>query len=336
MDEKEIKVMVCGLGRIGWRHAVCARETDGSRLVAVCDASEEVCQKAAEQWDVPAFGSLEAMLEEGEADLLVIASPSHLHFEMTKAGLEKGCHVMVEKPMADDAGQAYEMIRMAREKGLYLTVNQSLRYQSDAMEVFRLVRSGAIGEVRSVYRGINEKMKERTDWQIWRKYNGGAVANRGVHLLDALLQVVSSPPTEVFASMQRIIDQGDAEDAYKIVVKFADDTIGEVEAYRGYFNKPYWLVCGTEGTILVEQTAPVAGIQMKNRSGEESVKEVNFATDIPKLDLHYRELIGNLRKGLAPPVDPLQVLTQIQIVDAARESQAQGGSVALPREIPSA
>ena len=97
--ERPIKFAVAGLGRIGERHVRQAVRIDGFELTAVCDTSKEVRKKFAAAVDFEGFKTFDdyrKMLDAGLADVAVIATPSHLHYEMTLAALDAGCNVLVE------------------------------------------------------------------------------------------------------------------------------------------------------------------------------------------------------------------------------------------------
>ena len=131
-------MVVCGLGRIGWHHADCCGNTKGLSLVGVCDTNKDVLQKAKVSFKVPVFTSSEEMLSQVNGDMVVVATPSHLHAEMVMQAFKQGYHVMVEKPMARNAAEAKKMIMAANQAKKYLTVNQSMRYQPDTLFIKQL------------------------------------------------------------------------------------------------------------------------------------------------------------------------------------------------------
>lgn len=327
-QKKSFKIAVCALGRIGWRHAVHVQATPGLSLAAVCDLNKELLVKAAGEFKVPTYTSFAKMLSAAGADMVVIATSSHLHFSMTKDALKCGYHVLVEKPMAKNAGEVREMIRLARKAGKYLTVNQSMRYRPDVRYIRETIKKGVIGDVFQLYMGINNNFSERTDWQIWKKFNGGMVANWGVHLVDSILQMTDQKPRHVFAKLNRIIDRGDAEDAFKIVIKFNRGLVAEVEAQKARYGKLLWQACGTKGTIAVENTGGMV-IEIKTRTitGKETVEKVDWRVHTEDLPAHYRDLAKRVFNGQPPPVTPESVLTQFKIIDAAKKSNRIGCSV---------
>jgi len=321
---KPITFAVVGLGRIGYRHAEQIAKTEGFALSAVCDVSEELRAKASTDFsDTAVFSDFDELLMKGEFQVIVIATPSHFHHSMTLKALINGYHVLVEKPMAANADEAREMLAAARKAERFLTVHQSVRYQPDTTMVKEAIDAGRIGRVFQVYRG-QHAFKERRDWQIWKKYGGGAIANLGVHFLDAAMLMVKSNPQTVFAKFDRILDQGDAEDCYKIVVRYDGGEIVESEFLRAYDGKAMWHVCGTKGSIYIDDTLPLITMQVKTIDGKEWSQEYDFRTDQGNMPIYYADFASKLLAGEDPPVTPESVITQLAVIDAARESDKTG------------
>ncbi|MDP7637607.1 MAG: Gfo/Idh/MocA family oxidoreductase [Phycisphaerae bacterium] len=320
--ERPIKFAVAGLGRIGERHVRQAVRIDGFELTAVCDTSKEVRKKFAAAVDFEGFKTFDdyrKMLDAGLADVAVIATPSHLHYEMTLAALDAGCNVLVEKPMAADGKQAKEMLAAAEKAGRFLTIHQSVRYQPDTQMIKQVVDSGVLGQVFQVY-SAQHNFNERKDWQIWRKFNGGAVSNVGVHHLDAAMLMVEGEPETVFAGFHRILDHGDADDCFKIVVRYNAGQIVEAEILRSYFPKALWHICGTRGSAWIDDTLPEITMHVKTLDDKEWSQDYNFHNDGGNVPLYYDDLADKLLRGEAPPVTPQSVIRQLQVIDAARKS----------------
>lgn len=330
MSDKSIRLAVVGLGRIGLQHIRTCAKTDGLELAAVCDTDENQLTKAQEEANVKGYSSYDDLLADGHFDWLVIGTPSHLHMDMTLAGLQAGYHVMVEKPMADDAQQAERMIETAKECGNYLTVNQSLRYQEDSCLVKRILDSGRIGVPYCIYRG-EAGFSERTDWQIWKKYNGGALANLGVHLIDIVLQLSNQAPKEVFADFHQIQDQGDVEDSFSIMIRFEDGSTAQTEVLKAGCGKGMWHVCGSRGTIYIpSSSSTVVDVRVYSGKKLEQTESIDFCTEAGnKIGRHYRDFARRLLNDEPPPITPQSVLLQMKIVDAARKSAETGRSVSV-------
>src|SRR5690606_38085333 len=106
----------------------------------------------------------EELFADAEAELVVIATPSHTHKELAIKALEAGKHVQVEKPFALNAAEADEMIAKAKAVGRLVTCFQNRRADPDFLEVKRIIESGLLGRVFFVRVG-NDRYDRRRDWQ---------------------------------------------------------------------------------------------------------------------------------------------------------------------------
>ncbi len=328
-----LKFAIAGLGRIGITHLQECQMVKGCQVIAVCDTSKELLDKAVSKTPMPAFTSYEKMLKEVDADIITIATPSHLHYPMTLQAFKAGFNVMVEKPMASNLHECKKMQEAAVKAHRFLTVNQCKRFQPDVEYIRRIIRSGKIGNICSIYTSTFG-FTERTDWQIWKKYNGGMLANWGVHLVDTILYLLDDEPTSVFANLSRILDKGDAEDSFKVVIRFKNGAIGEAEALRAIYPKPLWHIAGTKGSILCENSGAVNKIQTSiatKSAAKESVYEIDWKNYPYVLHPHYAALKKSLTSTKKPVISAQSVLKTMAILDAARKSSATGKEIKVPR-----
>lgn len=324
-----MKFAVVGLGRIGMKHVQECRMVKGFRVVALCDLDAGLRQKAEAETGIPGFASYETMLKKTDADVVVIATPSHLHYAMTLQALGEGFHVLVDKPMAQNLAQCRRMQAAAIKAKRFLTVNQSKRFHPDTVHLRRVLGSGKIGNVYSIYNSYTN-FNKRTDWQIWKKNNGGMLSNWGVHLVDQILYLMDSEPVTVFAKMNQVQDPGDVEDSFKIVLQFENGAVGEAEALKTLHPKPIWHIAGTQGSILSENVAGINKIRtsIATPSGiRESVLDIDWQRHPLNLLPHYKALKAALDKTGKPAVSVASVLKTMAVLDAARKSAATGRSV---------
>ncbi|MCD6303027.1 MAG: Gfo/Idh/MocA family oxidoreductase [Anaerolineae bacterium] len=147
-----LKVGLVGMGGIGNQHARCHKQDDLSELVAVCDVIKARADKAAEEYGVKAYYSLDEMLD-AEPDLEVIDVTTggyengSWHFEPTMQALEAGKHVLCEKPLSNSIEEAREMVAAANELDLYLGCNLNHYFTPPADRAQKYMQDGEIGEV---------------------------------------------------------------------------------------------------------------------------------------------------------------------------------------------
>ncbi|MFN8944899.1 MAG: Gfo/Idh/MocA family protein [Pseudobdellovibrionaceae bacterium] len=208
--KQNIKTAVIGVGYLGRFHAQKLKQIPGSNLVGVFDASAEQCRKVAVELEVRAFRNIEECLSEVEA--VVIATSTPFHAEILLSAINKGIHVLVEKPMTEWAKQGVELVALAQEKNLNLGVGQIERFNpcfqwlnenlfikrrsSDlekilAVELFRLAPFRLRGSDVSV---VQDLLIHDVDLMLWLMKNQPVktVALTGSKLMSAKLDFVQA------------------------------------------------------------------------------------------------------------------------------------------------
>ncbi len=152
MSEK-LKIGFIGVGGIAHGHVARLKKRPEVEIVGICDPSEESIARIRERQgleNVPAFSDYRDMLDRVEMDGVVIASPHTLHFEQIMASLEKGCHVLTEKPMVCTQEHAKAVLRKAEETGKIVMISYQRHYFPEFIYIKQRIESGALGELTFV------------------------------------------------------------------------------------------------------------------------------------------------------------------------------------------
>ncbi len=157
-----INVAVVGLGGIGNTHARCYRENRYTRIVAVCDILRERADRAAQEYDCPAFYSIKQMLASGiriDAASMATAGVENGgdHYKPTMELLNAGIPVLGEKPISNKVSEARKMVALAKRKRLPYAIDLNHRFTPAAVKAKQWLDAGRIGEVNFVnmYMWIN-------------------------------------------------------------------------------------------------------------------------------------------------------------------------------------
>jgi predicted dehydrogenase len=123
-----LRLGVVGLGRISQvAHLPATTKADRVRLVAVCDASPTLVERVARHYEVPGLVDVRQFLRE-DLDAVLVATPDRSHLALATTAIRAGKHVLVEKPMADNAAGAEELAELAADSGLKLQVGAMKRH----------------------------------------------------------------------------------------------------------------------------------------------------------------------------------------------------------------
>ncbi len=192
---RPLELGLLGVGGIGKVHLQSAQHVDGVDVVAVADAIEENRHGAARMGADRTYEDYTELLASESLDVVVVALPPFLHADATVSAAESGCHVFVEKPFARTTAEADRMIDAAREAGVHVGVDHTVRYQPDIQQMKERYDAGHLGHVPqcSIVRVNNGPFFSppdpvgASDWQLDPSATGGgALMDLGVHLFDVL------------------------------------------------------------------------------------------------------------------------------------------------------
>src|SRR5438067_2762091 len=147
---RTIKVGLVGAGYVSAYHIRALKTIDYVKVVGIADVDRQRAQAVAEACGLPAaFSSLEEMAA-SQPDVVHILTPPHTHCRLAVQALEMGCHVFVEKPMAESIEECERMIAAAKHAGRVLSVNHSARMDPIVLNAAQRVAQGACGQVLTV------------------------------------------------------------------------------------------------------------------------------------------------------------------------------------------
>lgn len=146
-----LRVGVVGMGGIGNTHAAAHVADPLARLVAVCDVVPEKAETAAQKHGVKSYPDLATMLAHEELDVVDVTTGGYengsWHYEPAMEALAAGKHVLCEKPLSNDIGEAREMVREAERRKLYLGCNLNHYFTEPAERAKKYMADGQIGEL---------------------------------------------------------------------------------------------------------------------------------------------------------------------------------------------
>jgi predicted dehydrogenase len=206
---KNIKVGVAGIGFIGPAHVEALRRIPGIEVTAVLESTKEISKQKAKQLGVEKYYENFHELLNEDIDCVHICTPNYLHYEMTKAALLAGKHVVCEKPLATTVEQGEELLQLAIEKKLIHAVHFNIRYYPLVRQMKVMREKGELGEVYSVMGSyLQDWLFYETDynWRLEPELSGKskAVADIGSHLMDLLEYISGVKIVEVMADFNTI------------------------------------------------------------------------------------------------------------------------------------
>jgi predicted dehydrogenase len=178
-----LRVALVGCGKIADGHVEEIQKLpDRAKVVAVCDRELLMAEQMAVRYGLPAFyDSYERMLETERPDVVHITTPPGSHVALTRAAIDAGCHVYVEKPLTLRYDQSKELVDYAARAGKQLTIGYTYLFDPPALEMRRLIAEGVLGDVVHV--------ESYYGYSIGGQYGSGILGDPGhwVHALPGKL-----------------------------------------------------------------------------------------------------------------------------------------------------
>ncbi len=218
-DTGKVKISVLGAGSLGKEHVRIYAELAAAGQVefaGVYDTVAETARRFAQKYQVRAFGSVAEAVS--ASDAISIVTPTTTHYELAKTLLQQGRHVLVEKPMTDNASQAAELVQLARQRNCVLQVGHVERFNP----VFKYLETVAT-EPRFIE-------GHRLSPYPARSTDIGVVLDLMIHDLDVVLAFVKSPVQSVDAVGIPVLSK--SEDIANARLRFANGCIANLTASR--------------------------------------------------------------------------------------------------------
>jgi len=348
-----VKVGLCAFGMSGKVfHAPFLKEHPGFFISAVVERSKEDSKE--KYSDATIYRSVEEMLENADIELVVVNTPVQTHFEYTKMALEAGKNVVVEKPFTVNVAEAEELVRLAEEKGLFLSVYQNRRFDRDYLQVQKIMNEGKLGNIKEVeirFDRFRTEPSGKAHKENPEATGSGSLHDLGSHLVDQAVQYFGFPE-KLFADVFSMKGKEFANDYFEIILFYQNDL--RVRLKSSVFTKEAhyaYTVHGEKGSFLQERTdnqenelvagaIPTYGedwIQpLKGTDGilnflneNKETERILTVSEPGNYMNYYQQIYEFIVFGYALPSPAEEVIKNMKIIDAAWESSKEGKVVSL-------
>ncbi|OXM14251.1 oxidoreductase [Paenibacillus herberti] len=320
-------------------HAPLIAAEEGLKLTGVVTSQME---KVREDFSgVEVYEDVESLLG-SDVELVVVASPNTLHYEHARKAILAGKHVVVEKPFTNTAAEAEELIALARDRGVKLSVFHNRRWDNDFLTVNQVLASGAIGRV-SVYEAHYDRYSPEVEGEsAWREQalpGSGILYDLGSHLIDQAVQVLGMPDW-IWGDLRLDREGAVSVDYFHLVLGYPQSRAilraGTLVRQAG----PRFMVHGDLGSFIKYGLDPQedqlkAGLHPGDSEwgadkaecyGEltTAVGDLTVCTKVDTLpgsyEKFYRGVAAAIRDGDPLPVEPRDALGVIRLIEAAQRS----------------
>jgi predicted dehydrogenase len=197
LETSPLRVGVVGLGWTGEEHTKAYQQIPGVQVVALAGLEQERGKELSARYNIPDYyASYEELIARADIDAVSVCVPNYLHAPIGLAALESGKHVLCEKPLALNAGEAETMVEAARQAGKVLQVVFNHRRRGDVQVLKQHIDEGGLGRIyyAKAYWVRRSGIPGLGSWFTSKKMaGGGPLIDLGVHVLDMAMYLLGEP-----------------------------------------------------------------------------------------------------------------------------------------------
>ena len=328
-----IGIIACGMASEAI-HLPAYSKVKGIKVVAACDPDIPRAERLAKQYEIPKlYKTYEELLDNEQLDAVSVNSPHKFHAEHTIAALKKGCHVLVEKPMALSGKEIRSMMTAARKAKKLLMVEQAVRFFPACHKARQILASGRLGEILTIRGRFGhagpENWSPTGQWFMQKKESqGGCMLDIGVHEIDLIRYVSGKEVKEVSAYFGTLKKKIDVEDNAVCLLRFDDGTVGTFESswtcVPGVAHTEFYC---EKGHLFLDLRAENPLVIEKPKGGARPVTVPKKHPDVNAMAY----FVKCIQKGLTPHCVADHAARSTEVVLGAAISTKQGGrAVKLP------
>lgn len=314
----KLKFALIGTGGIAQTYAQAFQQSEFCRLVAVADVREEAAKAFAEPFGAKAFNNYKTLAENSEINAVIIATPPASHPEIATYFMQKGIHVLCEKPLCLSVAEAKEMIETATAKDVVFTMATKFRYCEDVVKAKAILASGVLGDIIQFENAFTAKVDMSKRWNSDFEISGGGVLmDNGTHSVD-IIRYFLGAITDVLAVETSGTQNLSVDENVKLIAKTENGVVATVDLTWG-INKelPNFIsVYGTNGTLHI-------GWQSSKYKINSSPDWNIFGTGYDKVQA-FRAKLENFRNAIVEGEElltkPDDALASVEVIEAAYHS----------------
>ncbi|MCZ9881778.1 Gfo/Idh/MocA family oxidoreductase [Arthrobacter sp. B2a2-09] len=325
-------------------HAPYIEAADGVELSGIVTRSRDRRALAvAEHPEIPLFESMADLIDHG-VDAVVITTPPETRRELVLEAIAAGVHVIADKPFAPNAEVGLELVAAAEDAGVMLNVFHNRRWDTDIRTLRSVIDSSALGEINRFESRFDQDQPE----SLTAGPAGGLLRDLGSHLVDQALWLFG-PAATVYASLDWVnLPEGRTDSGFFVTIAHQSGVRSHLSSNKtSHLDARELRVLGSGGSYVSEQTdvqtrdifagrRPVDDLASWGYENEDRWGTLATASGSVRVPSeqgayhHYYEQFALAVAGRGPqPVPALEGVRTLQVLDAARLSDAEGRSVPI-------
>ena len=299
------RIGIIGAGDYGEQHAKALAELSDAQLVAASRTNASALNDFTSRYGGIAYTDYQDLLNDNAVDIVVIATPHHLHTDIAIAAAQAGKHILLEKPIAPTREECEAIIHAVEVAQVKFMVGHVNHFVPAYQVAKQMLESGEMGEVVLGLATMQKYWMEnnRRDWHLNRNTGGGVWMTVGIHPLDRMTWLIDSPITAVSAQLSTNFHEQGADDTGMVFLRYASGTVGTIVSTGYKIGAPKHLteLTCTKGMLNIDYTTGVAiGKNETWQTIPESIPSGNWMHEA--LVEEWRQFLQSIGEDIPTPV----------------------------------
>lgn len=354
MAEKH-RIGIVGIGAIGGMHGKAIGDIDNAELVAFSNGAGPRIDEFKAEYGGQYFDTYEQMLDSGLCDVITVCTPSGAHMEPTVAGLERGVHVLCEKPLEINLERAQQMIDAEKASSATLGGIFPQRFNPVVVAAHEAAAAGRLGTLAVANAYVpwwrDDSYYGPNRWQGTKKMDGGgALINQSIHAIDTMLWLAAAAgagaPVEVFGYSNMLChdpEHIEVEDSAAATVRFENGAVGVILGSTAMWpgGAMRFHVGGRDGTIEIHEQELITWAFREEKPADEAIKAEfgdksgkgggadPMAIDYSNHTRNIADFLESIDAGRSSAVSAAEAWKSLAVIRAIYDSAESGQPVAV-------
>ena len=329
-------------------HAPLLHMNPGFRIVSILERNKSISEGRYPKVEI--VRDFKELLGNDQVGMVVVNTPDQYHYDMVKMALLAGKHVVVEKPFVQESKKGQELIQIAKDKALILSVFHNRRWDGDFLTIREILRKGLLGRLVE-YEAHFDRYRSVIQQGSWKEdptSGTGILFNLGSHLIDQAIVLFGSPDS-VTADIRTQRSNGGIDDAFTLWLGYTDVKVTLKASYLVREPGPRYMLHGTLGSYIkkgidpqeeqlkagVWPDGPDWGIEPESEWGhlhtelEDGPYSGTYETIAGDYRQYYENLYAAINQTARLQVTARQANLVIKIIEAAMESHRRSRQILI-------
>ncbi len=318
MTDQMTRFGIVGAGAISHGYAQAFQACDECEVVGVADTRKGAAASLSEVLGCRPYRTHAEMLDNAEMDAVLICTPPDSHPDICVDFIDRGVHVLCEKPFAINSAEAERVLKAGKAKGVLITMASKFRYVDDVIRAKQIVDSGILGDIVLFENAFTARVDMSKRWNSIPEISGGGVLiDNGTHSVD-IARYFLGPLAQVHVMEGKRSQDLKVEDTVQIFVRSEAGVIGNIDlswSINKELNR-YISIYGSQGSVVV-------GWRESKYRQSSSPDWIEFGSGYDKVDAFVRQ-ISNFGRAIRGQETLLingdDALASVRVIEAAYES----------------